>query len=217
MGYIFVHGLGQTPSSWDETISYLEGNIQVNCPDLFALCNVQKISYQNLYDASKKYCDEISGPLNLCGISLGAILAMNYAINHPEKVKSLVLIAPQYKMPRILLRFQNTIFRLIPETSFRKLGINKIDAIQLINSMMNLNFGESLNNISCPTLIVCGTKDYANRKAAKYLADNILEATYHLLDNVGHEVNTENPKTLATVLIAFYKKGKGIKKTQISI
>ncbi|MBE1556800.1 alpha/beta fold hydrolase [Sporosarcina limicola] len=208
MGYIFVHGLGQTPSNWTETISYLEGHIQVNCPDLFALCKVQKISYQNLYNAFKEYCDEFSELLNLCGISLGAILAINYAINHPEKVKSLVLIAPQYKMPRILLKFQSMLFFFIPEPSFRKLGIKKKDILQLTNSMLNLNFSDKLNNVSCPTLIICGTKDYANKKAAKNLANNILEATSHFIDNSGHEVNVEAPKTLATLLNTFYSRGK---------
>lgn len=208
LGYIFVHGLGQTSSSWDKTVSYLEGHFHVNCPDLFALCKVQKISYQNLYDAFKKYCDGVSGRLDLCGISLGAILALNYAIDHPERVKSLVLIAPQYKMPRVLLKLQSMFFRFIPERSFSKLGIKKKDAIQLINSMMDLNFADRLHHISCPTLIVCGTKDIANRKAAKDLANHILKAAYHPLEHVSHEVNTEAPKTLATTLTDFYHKGR---------
>lgn len=201
---IFVHGLGQTPSSWEETTSYLEGDIHVNCPDLFALCKDRKITYQNLYDAFEEYCDEITGPLNLCGISLGAILALNYAVDHPEKVKSLVLIAPQYKMPITLLKFQNILFRFIPERSFKKLGIRKQDVIQLTNSMLNLNFSNHLHNILCPTLIICGTRDYANKKAAKNLTDNILDATSHFIDNSGHEVNVEAPKVLATVLNTFY-------------
>lgn len=212
MGYIYIHGLGQTPSSWDETLSYLDGYIQVNCPDLFALCKVQKISYQHLYDGFKEYCDEFSGPLNLCGISLGAILALNYAMDHPKKVKSLVLIAPQYKMPRILMKFQNMLFNLIPESSFKTFGMKKKDVIQLTNSMLKLNFSDNLNNVSCPTLIVCGKRDYANRKAAKNLANNILkvtEVTFHLMGNVGHEVNVEAPKALATILNAFHIRRKG--------
>ena len=35
--------------------------------------------------------------LNLCGLSLGAVLALNYAIDFPKKVNSLILIAPQYE------------------------------------------------------------------------------------------------------------------------
>lgn len=204
MGYIFVHGLGQTPSSWDETISYLDDQIQVGCPDLFALCKDQKKSYQNLYDVFKAYCDKNSGPIHLCGISLGAILAMNYAINHPEKVKSLVLIAPQYKMPRMLLKIQNIIFHCMSESAFRKSGIKKTDIIQLTNSMLNLDFSTDLKDITCPTLIVCGTKDYANKKAAKNLANNILGVSAYFIDHTGHEVNVEAPKALATVLNTFY-------------
>ena len=204
--YIFIHGLGQSPSNWEKTVSYLDQSIQVNCPDLFALCKDQKKSYQNLYKAFKEFCDEISGPINLCGISLGAIIAMNYAINHPRKVKSLVLIAPQYKMPRILLKIQNTIFFFISKSYFKQFGIQKTDIIQLTNSMVDLDFSDNLNNITCPTLIICGTKDYANKKATKSLAHNLLNASAHFIVNTGHEVNVKAPKALATILNSFYSK-----------
>ena len=83
--------------------------------------------------------------LNLCGLSLGAVIALNYAIDNPTKVKSLVLIGAQYEMPKILLEFQNIIFNLLPETSFKNIGIIKKDFIKLTNSMISLNFSKDLN------------------------------------------------------------------------
>lgn len=56
--------------------------------------------------------DNISGQLNLCGLSLGVVLALNYIIDNPKKVNSLVLIAGQSEMPKALLKLQNIVLGL---------------------------------------------------------------------------------------------------------
>ena len=106
---IFIHGLGQTPASWHKTVASLSEHITADYVNLSSICKNGEVTYKNMYCAFEKYCEEIAELLNLCGISLGAIFALNYAIDHAEKVRSLVLIAPQYKMPRLLLKLQNII------------------------------------------------------------------------------------------------------------
>ncbi|TCK92684.1 pimeloyl-ACP methyl ester carboxylesterase [Natranaerovirga hydrolytica] len=200
MPYIFIHGLGQNSSSWDKMLSLMTQPIPTVCPDLFGLLNNKEVTYENLYDAFAEYCNNISGPLNLCGLSLGGVLALNYAIDYPTKVQSLVLISAQYKMPKKLLKFQNIIFRLMPEVAFKSMGIKKRDCIGLISSMIDLDFTKKLNNISCHTLIICGSKDGANKKAAKKLAHNISKSQLHLIKKTGHEVNIEAPEKLVSIL-----------------
>ncbi len=176
------------------------------CPDLFALLNNKEVTYANLYHAFSEYCNNISEPLNLCGLSLGGILALNYAIEYPSRVQSLVLIGAQYKMPKTLFKLQNIIFRLMPESTFKKMGFQKKNIIQLTNSMIDLDFSKNLKSVSCNTLIICGEKDRANKKAAKSLAENIPGAKFQLLVNASHEVNKETPKKLAAELERFYQK-----------
>ena len=60
-------------------------------------------TYKELYSAFSSECDKVNDEIVLCGLSLGAVLALNYAIDHPDKVKSLVLIAAQYKMPQKII------------------------------------------------------------------------------------------------------------------
>ena len=74
MEYIFIHGLGQTEQSWDNVITQFEA-IQVHCPNLKKLLTSQDATYENLYGSFKKYFNNFSEPLNLCGLSLGGILA----------------------------------------------------------------------------------------------------------------------------------------------
>lgn len=129
---------------------------------------------------------------------------MHYAIDHPDEVASLVLIGTQFAMPKKLLKFQNFIFRLMPKRAFLSMGFSKKDFIQLSKTMMDLDFRVQLSRISCPTLIVCGEKDIANRKASIELADLIPNADLQILHGCGHEVNQEMPEQLAEALDHFY-------------
>lgn len=154
MHTILIHGLGQTPSCWDKTVSCLAEQIIAQCPDLSSLLKGAKSTYENLYRAFAAYCDEFPEPINLCGLSLGAVLALNYAIDNPQKVSSMILIAPQYKMPKALLKFQNFIFKFMPNSTFENIGSNKQDFITLTNSMADMDFSGDLKKIVCPALIL---------------------------------------------------------------
>jgi pimeloyl-ACP methyl ester carboxylesterase len=116
--------------------------MQAHCPNLYLLANGKGTAYRDLYRAFENYCMGIPNPVKLCGISLGAILAMNYAMNHPEKVTSLILIAPQYKVPRLLFDLQNVIFSFMPPKAFHT-GFSKEHTIRLTSSMRNLDFSST--------------------------------------------------------------------------
>lgn len=206
MESVFIHGLGQNASSFNKTISCMGENIHVICPDLADMMNLKKAVYDNLYSAFVEYCENISAPFNLCGLSLGAVLALNYAIDYPSKVNSLVLIAGQYKMPKALLKIQNMIFRFMPEASFQQTGFKKKDFIKLTSSMSKLDFKDNLKDIACDVLIICGEKDHANRKAANEMAEYMPNAEIQIVQKAGHELNREVPEKLAGILDCFYKR-----------
>ena len=205
MTYVFIHGLGQTSSSWDRVIARLPTDIQIDRPCLSALVKDQQITYENLYNAFENECGSMEMPLCLCGISLGAILALQYTRNHPQKVKSLMLIAPQYKMPRVLSGIQTIVFRVLPPAAFGATGFSKSDMIALTTSMKKIDFTPFLNEITCPVFIVCGQKDRANQKAAKILANTIPNARLSFVENAGHEVNIDAPEVLADLMKAAWR------------
>lgn len=115
-------------------------------------------------------------------------------------MKRLVLIAPQYKMPKGLLKFQNLMFRFMPEKAFADMGMKKRDFIALTNSMLELDFTERLQEISCPVLVLVGEKDRANQKAAEEIAAKIPNAERKIVKDAGHEVNADAPERLAEIM-----------------
>lgn len=206
MKQIYLHGLGQNPDSWSKVIEQLEAAEHSMCPDLSELVQGQDTTYQNLYAAFSAMCDEIEEDICLCGLSLGGVLALNYAIEHPEKIKGLVLIATQYKMPKKLLRVQNAIFRFMPKSMFQQTGFGKSDFLKLCNTMMELDFSDSIYNVSCPTLVIYGEKDRANKNASIELANMLIDAELQVFNGVGHEINIEALDKLEETLRVFFGK-----------
>ena len=140
------------------------------------------MTYDNLYAAFSDYCNQYDEPIDLCGLSLGGVLALNYAIQYPKKVRSLVLIATQYKMPKKLLKFQNLLFRFMPKSMFQQMGFRKADFLLLCETMMELDFNNSLLIIAAlqvQNLSLC-TKYHALHYC--YMARKILRIKMLLLN-----------------------------------
>lgn len=204
MKYLYLHGLGQKPDSWNRTIKETKVSGSSISLSLAEMSEGKDVTYKELYSAFSEVCDKEDEEIVLCGLSLGAVLALNYAIDHPDKTKALVLIAAQYKMPEKLLKFQNVLFRLMPNSMFKQIGFKKADVISLCGTMAKLDFTDSLHNVSCPVLIVCGEKDHANKKASKELTRYLSKSFFYELLKTGHEVNIEAPEKIAIVLQKFY-------------
>lgn len=131
-------------------------------------------------------------------------MALHYAIEQPQKVGSLVLIAGQAAMPKGLLHLQDVIFRVMPERAFLDMGIGKKDAITLTRSMAELDFRPQLGQIACPTLVLCGQHDKPNQKAAQTLHAGIPHSHRLSISGAGHEANLEAPGELAGILEDFW-------------
>lgn len=198
MPVVLLHGLGQTPASWDAVARSL-GNESVR-PELFALLRGGEAVYENLYRAFSDDCGRLPEPLHLCGLSLGGVLALQYSAEHSGRVGSLVLIGTPCAMPRGLLRVQGLVFRLMPERAFRQMGLSKKDVLALTSSMLDLDLRENLARVKCPALVLCGERDRVNRKAALTLAKALPNARFREIGGAGHELNREAPKELAAIL-----------------
>ena len=203
---ILIHGSGHRADSWRETVSYLDRREDVLCPELSAILNGRVASFPNLRAAFAQYCAQPGGPVHLCGLSLGGILALDYALERPENVKTLVLIGTPHKVPKFAFALQNVVFRFLPKSTFASMAFDKRDTFALGNTMKDLDFSGRLEEIRCPTLILCGEKDGANLKSARFLAGHIPGAELQVIGNTGHVVNEENPKALAERLNEFYRR-----------
>lgn len=206
MKNILIHGLGQNETNWDMVETELNiHNIKAEKQNLYSMIKDTKINYSTLYKKFVEYCNSFNEQLNLCGLSLGGILALDYAKEFPEKVNSLILIGTPYKIPKFLFKLQGIIFHIMPKSTFEKIGCTKRDFMSLVSSMSDLDIGTNLDKIDCKTLVLCGIKDNQNIENAKLLNKNIKNSCFKIISNASHEVNVDNPKELSNIIYEFWR------------
>ena len=205
---ILVHGLGQNESSWNKVKELLKENkIEVETPNLFNLAKNYQLNYENLYRIFVNYCNSFKEKLNIVGLSLGGILAIDYANEYPEKVNSIILSGTPYEIPKSIITIQNIIYKFMPKKVFEQIGCTKKDLITLMDSIKNLTIPQKATNIKCHTLIMCGEKEKnnINMKSAIKLNEVIKNSKFEIIKNAGHEVNIDNPKEFANTIYNFWK------------
>ena len=202
---ILLHGSGHGPESWEGRPRSCPRTGRRSARGSPRILGGREASFENLRAALERYCAGLEGPLHLCGLSLGGILALDYALAHPERVKSLVLIGTPHRVPKAAFAIQNLVFRLLPESAFRGMAFDKRDTFALGRSMKSLDFSPRLDGAACPALVLCGAKDRANLASAEYLARHIQSAGLKILPNTGHVANEERPEALAELLTEFYR------------
>lgn len=205
---ILVHGLGQNESSWNKVKELLKENkMEVETPNLFNLAKNYQLNYENLYRIFVNYCNSFKEKLNIVGLSLGGILAIDYANEYPEKVNSIILSGTPYEIPKSIITIQNIIYKFMPKKVFEQIGCTKKDLITLMDSIKNLTIPQKAPNIKCHTLIMCGEKEKnnINMKSAIKLNEVIKNSKFEIIKNAGHEVNIDNPKEFANTIYNFWK------------
>lgn len=105
MANILVHGLGQDETSSNEVKNQLNNNgIKVETPNLFSIVKNYQANYDNMYKIFADYCNSFNEKINIVGLSLGGILAIDYAIECSEKINSIVLIGTPYDVTKKMLK-----------------------------------------------------------------------------------------------------------------
>ncbi|MCD8144326.1 MAG: alpha/beta fold hydrolase [Oscillospiraceae bacterium] len=198
MKAVFLHGLGQTAKDW-QTVVENTSLSDVDCPNLFSL-TTGDCTYSSILSGLEKLYENETEPFILCGLSLGGVLALDYTIRNRDMVASLVLVSAQYKVPTLLIDFQNLMFRMMPDKSFESMGLSKSNTIKLTHSMRSLDFSNKLCEIVCPVTIICGEDDKANLKASKQLKGLLPQSKLHIIPDGGHEINKSSPEAISSII-----------------
>ena len=59
--------------------------IDVETPNLFSIVKNYQVNYDNMYKTFADYCNGFNEKINLVGLSLGGVLAIDYITEFPEK------------------------------------------------------------------------------------------------------------------------------------
>lgn len=196
MKIVFLHGLGQRAADWDRVASPFPNT---DCPELFETAG-EKLNYSAVLSSLEERYEYEKEPLCLCGLSLGGMLALDYALRHGDRVAAMVLLGARDRTPRLLMDIQDLLFRCMSDKAFASMGMKKEQVRDLTRSMKNLDFTDRLSTIHCPVTVACGEKDHPNLAAARRLAKYLPNARLYVVPHAGHELNADAPDTVAEMV-----------------
>ncbi len=196
---LLLHGGGQTPSSWKPVIEVMPAGFVCHAADLGIGPNF------SMEDATRRVealLDELAPrTVHLCGLSLGAMLAVHLAAQHPHRVGRLLLSGVQVRPPRRLMAAQNAVVGKLParlvETGD---GISREELLIALTEAARVDLRRQMPRIQSPTLVVCGSRDPANLPGARQSARLIPGARLEVIAGVGHTWNVSHPQRFARLL-----------------
>lgn len=228
---IFLHGLFGSPDNWLTIMDDLSAHYRfyaLQLPIDFS-SNRQYQSFRSLSqltDFVARFMDEMAlDRAVLCGNSLGGQLALDYYLQHPERVEKLVLCGSaglferslaggRLRLSRGLVHDQaceiffdpaivteelvDEIYGMLCDRNYRRF------LLRVAKATRDRNMEDELSAVRIPTMVIWGRNDSITPPfVAEQFRDGIHHAELAFLDNCGHAPPIERPREFARALHAF--------------
>lgn len=228
---VLIHGVGGDHLSWPPEIRRLAG-VRVFTLDLPGHGKSKGPGLQSVDD----YAESVIGFMNAADLSravfvghaLGGAIALRLAIDHPQWVAGIGLIATGARLPvaaEILENAANSATISLAVQSLQELMITPLteklvrdQAYKQLSSIRpslvhgdlyacdHFDVTSCLDIIHSPVLVICGTSDQLTpRRFSDNLAQKIPGAALQTIDGAGHLVMLEQPHRVAGLLSVFLK------------
>lgn len=172
------------------------------------------------------------GQAHLAGLSYGGFLTVNFALQAPERVKRMVLLAPAASFVRFRLSFLlGMVAKLVlPIQSTRAAFSSNLRSISVRRDapedpvfdqlFLNFRFGrfrvkvwpvvfkdEELRRLSVPTLLLIGEREviYDPRAAVERATRLIPRIEAEIIPNAGHALSFDQPESVDARILRFLK------------
>jgi 3-oxoadipate enol-lactonase len=224
---LLLHGLGMSHWMWQPQMVPLGEHYTTFAPDLPGVSGSCANPSFTLARAADAVIDLIRQQgyerAHMCGLSLGAMVAVEIALRAPDLTASLILSGCQVHPQPLVMAVQR---RALTRTSERELlkppallvkrfpdlapaatenlrALGKQRLLEAVDSISQVDFRHLLPTITVPTLVLCGSRDWPNRRAARALARGIPQAELRIVRGVGHVWNLERPDLFTRILLDF--------------
>ena len=201
-----LHGLGQSPQSWQDQVTAMPPGFKAVAPWLKGTRpgRAEEFSVEGAADDVLRLLNQHGAEqMSLVGVSIGAVVALDAAIRAPEAISHLVLVAGQVNPPKSVARMQRLVFSMIPARRLAGMGVEKRRFLQALDESAKVDYRSRLGQVRARTLVLVGADDKANQAAARDLAAGIPGARLEVLPGAGAQPNVEAPDALNALVWPF--------------
>ncbi len=217
---VLLHGLGTGPSGWQPQVDAFSASRTVVAPALRL-----DAGFDFGAEAKRVLGDVAPGSeVDLCGLSLGALVALRAAVEEPERIRRLALSAGFASLPRLHTMLQlalGSATRLMPAGVLRgqlvagipeahreaaRAETAELDgrAIRhLFHAGRRFDVRAGLERATMPALVLVGADDWANKRLSRKLAAQIPGAKFEVVAGAGHVANLDAPDAFNEALRSF--------------
>jgi pimeloyl-ACP methyl ester carboxylesterase len=209
---VCVHGLAGSSRWWDPVVRDLEAAGPVALLDL-----PSALPPGDLPGWVAREIEELGGPVDLVGHSLGALVALRVAAVRPEFVRKLILIAPPgIQSRRSAIAYGPSVLATMLRARPRFLVRAAIDAVRagprnLLRGGAHVAATDARSEaagVHTPTLLVWGMHDRMTPSTiAREWLQALPDARLRVIEDAGHVPMVESPSELVDAISAFRSEG----------
>jgi 3-oxoadipate enol-lactonase len=226
---VLLHGLGTGSGAWQPQVNYFADRCHVITPDLRGFDETGgTFTFESaVAHVSQVITEHGVDEVVLCGLSLGALVALKYALENASQVESLVLVAGFASLPPELKRQQLAAasqIEALPSEAMasliEQLSANVASAFRsgaqealrgftpgtlaaLFREVSDYDVTSQRVGFTRPTLVAWGSDDALNVPLSQDLAGQIPTSTTHVILNAGHVANLDAPEAFNAMLDEF--------------
>ncbi|MET1007331.1 MAG: alpha/beta hydrolase [Propionibacteriaceae bacterium] len=201
---VLLSGFGDPTGSWAAVQAGLGDAVQILTPPLAGLSPTDSDFTLQRSAAGMATALAAAGhsSATVCGVGLGAMVALQLAADSPERVDDLVLITRQVRSSAILLSLPAAVLPLIPASWVVRLGAQQDQVLALLDQVRPVDFTSTARRVSTPALVLCGDHDVINRRTSATLARELRRGDLQTVPDAGPGWLRSNPEKLVRLLLA---------------
>lgn len=221
---VLTHGFGATAETWRGQVAALAPHYRVLTWDLRAHGKSgspdEPITLQTLAADLAAVVTAVGGPAHALGHSAGGVITMRFALDHPQLVRSLVLVGTASECNARAHAWYESLATTAEteggQALLKKLGSRDVaDAppephgfARIARAMGGLHTApltNELERVRCPTLVVVGEKDFLGVGGSVIISRRIAGSRLEIVPERGHALFHEDPQGFNQRLVAFLR------------
>ena len=234
---LLIHGLGSSTEDWAPQVTALAGTFTVIAYDVRGHGRTAKPAgtysvKQFANDAALLIAQLGLGPMHVMGLSMGGMIAFQLTADHPELVRSLVIVNSGPEMVlrtwqekaaimqrRLIVRMMGMrkmgevlAVRLLPEPQHAALRAtfaerwarnDKSAYLRALAALVGWSVADKLPAITCPVLVVAADQDYTPVAWKQRYTSLMPHASLVVIPESRHMMPVERPELFHAALIPF--------------